>query len=147
MAKKNRQGEGGGRPTDYDYAKYHKLIMEYIDECVDEEDEFHKTRGDKSDSYERIIRVNLPSIEGLAIKLKLSKDTIYAWKEKYPKFSYDIGEVMKLQAKRLMDNGLNGTYNPMISKLLLSKHGYRDESETDLNIKSVNLTDLFNGKQ
>lgn len=118
-----------GRPTEYDFPKLHKIVEEYISECIDEETEFHKTRGEKSDSYDRIIKVKIPTIEGLSLKLDISKDTLYAWKEKYPEFSYDIERVSKLQAERLIENGLNGNYNPTIAKVLLTKHGYREGIE------------------
>ena len=84
MGKKNKTG--AGRPTDYDYEYYHKLVLEYLKECVDVVTEFHKTRGEKSDSFDRLIQVKLPSIEGLCLKLDIAKDTLYAWKEKYEEF-------------------------------------------------------------
>ena len=129
MATIKKNKPGAGRPTDYDYEYLHKIIDKYLSECIDEEDEFHKTRGEKSDSYDRIIRVRIPTIEGLSLRLNISKDTLYAWKEKYPEFSYDIERVSKLQAERLIENGLNGNYNPTIAKVLLTKHGYREGIE------------------
>jgi hypothetical protein len=137
LMKKNKPG--AGRPTDYNYERLHKIIEEYISECIDEVTEFHKTRGDKSDSYDRIIQVKLPSIEGLCLKLNIAKDTLYAWKEKYKEFSYDIDRVLKLQAERLINNGLNGSYNPTIAKVLLTKHGYREGIEQT----GVDGKDLF----
>jgi hypothetical protein len=124
-----KEGTLDGRPTKYDYASMHELVLEYIKECVDEVTEFHKTRGDKSDSYDRIIQVKLPSIEGLCIKLKISKDTLYQWEKEHKEFSDDIEEVRKIQAERLINNGLNGSYNPTIAKVLLTKHGYREGIE------------------
>jgi hypothetical protein len=136
---KNKK-HAGGRPTDYKYDYYHNLVLEYIKECVDEVTEFHKTRGEKSDSYDRIVQVKLPSIEGLCLKLGIAKDTLYAWKEKYKEFSYDIEEVLKLQAERLINNGLNGTYNPTIAKVLLTKHGYREGQDITTNNKDLPIT-------
>lgn len=126
-----------GRPTSYDFPKLHKIVEQYIADCVDEEDEFHKTRGEKSDSYDRIIRVRIPTIEGLCLKLDISKDTLYEWIKIHPEFSDDIDKVQKLQAERLIQNGLNGNYNPTIAKVLLTKHGYREGMDSTTNGKDL----------
>lgn len=118
----------GGRPIEYN-DEVPKKAQEYLDKCVDEEDEYHKTRGEKSDSYDRIIRVRLPTIEGLAVHLGISRATVYDWKEKYPEFSDIIEKLQSVQADRLLLNGLSGDYNPVIAKVLLTKHGYREGIE------------------
>lgn len=118
----------GGRPIEYN-DEVPKKAQEYLDKCVDEEDEYHKTRGEKSDSYDRIIRVRLPTIEGLAVYLGISRATVYDWKEKYPEFSDIIEKLQSVQADRLLLNGLSGDYNPVIAKVLLTKHGYREGIE------------------
>lgn len=126
-----------GRPKEYT-DEVIKKTRDYIDQCVDEEEEFHKTRGEKSDGYDRLIRVKLPTIEGLAVHLKVNRDTIYDWETKYPEFSDILGELRAIQADRLLNNGLSGDYNPVIAKVLLTKHGYRDSQEvTGLNGKDL----------
>lgn len=117
--------ENEGRPTKYK-SSYVNLVEKYIDSCEDEEDEFHKTRGEKSDSYEKIIRVNLPTVEGLAGYIGIAKSTIYLWKEEYKEFSDVIDKLLEKQANMLISNGLSGNYNPTIAKVLLTKHGYRE---------------------
>lgn len=125
------------RPTEYT-EEIIDQTRDYIEQCVDEEDEFHKTRGEKSDGYDRLIRVRLPTIEGLAVHLKVNRDTIYDWETKYPEFSDILGELRAIQADRLLNNGLSGNYNPVIAKVLLTKHGYRDSQEvTGLNGKDL----------
>lgn len=125
------------RPTEYT-EEIIDQTRDYIEQCVDEEDEFHKTRGEKSDGYDRLIRVRLPTIEGLAVHLKVNRDTIYDWETKYPAFSDILGELRAIQADRLLNNGLSGNYNPVIAKVLLTKHGYRDSQEvTGLNGKDL----------
>lgn len=125
--KKNR----GGRPTKYS-KKIIEKAREYLDNCNDEYDEFHKTRGLKSNTYERIINVNIPTIEDLALYLKISRETVYDWRDKYSEFSDIVKEVQITQASRLIKGGLSGTYNPAIAKVLLTKHGYRDAVDSDL---------------
>jgi len=117
-----------GRPSEYTDDILIKA-KEYIDSCTDEIDEYHKTRGDKSDGYERLIRVKLPTIEGLAVHLGIGRTTLYEWKEKFPQFACIIEELQAIQADRLINNGMSGDYNPTIAKVLLSKHGYREGIE------------------
>lgn len=119
-----------GRPTIYNETILQKT-REYIDSCEDVMDEFHKTRGNKTDSYERVVKVKVPTIEGLAVYLKINKDTIQDWRSQDSKkeFSVLIEELLQKQADRLINNGLSGTYNPTIAKVLLTKHGYREGTE------------------
>ena len=117
-----------GRPTIYNEEILIKT-KEYISQCEDNVEEYHKTRGNTSDSYERIIKVNLPTIEGLAVYLGINKDTIYTWRKEKQEFSELIEELLAHQAKQLINKGLSGDYNPTIAKVLLTKHGYREGSE------------------
>lgn len=127
----------GGRPIEYS-ADIITKAQEYLDSCSNEEDEFHHTRGLKSDSFDRILRVKLPSIEGLAVHLKIARSTIYEWEQalaedgkslKYPEFSDIIEKLRAKQAEMLINNGISGDYNPVITKVLLTKHGYREGKE------------------
>lgn len=137
-----------GRPTKYDGEKTIERVQAYLDACHDEETEFHATRGEKSDTYQRLVRVRIPTIEGLALALDLHKDTLYQWKSEYPDFSDVIDKAMKIQANRLMENGLNGTYNPTIAKVLLAKHGYRDGIEmTGANGGAIEIDDKTKDKK
>jgi len=131
----------GGRPTKYEGNVTVKKVDEYLDTCVDEIEIFEKTVGDKSTSYERILKTNIPSVAGLAIYLDLSKDTIYAWAREYPEFSYALEKVSRLQEQKLMNGSVAGTYNSTISKLILSSnHGYREKSDVTTDGKAINLS-------
>jgi hypothetical protein len=121
-----------GRPVEYDEETVIAKGRAYLDSCVDEIEEYHKTRGEKSDGYERLVRVKLPTIEGLALAIGIHKDTIYDWEKKYPTFSDLTNDLRAKQADALINNGLSGDYNPLLSKLLLSKHGYKEATETDV---------------
>lgn len=120
-----------GRPKEYSKNIISKS-KEYISICVDEVEEYHKTRGEKSDSYERIVLVKLPTIEGLAIHLGIARSTIYKWKEEYIEFSDILEELLAKQAEALISKGLSGEYAPAMAKLLLAKHGYKEERTTDI---------------
>jgi len=108
----------------------------YLDTCTD-------------NISEKIKKVSLPSIEGFALFLGIHRDTVYDWESKsktdtvdgekdpafelYEQFSDILARVRQEQAKRLIDNGLSGNYNPTIAKLLLSsKHDYVEKTETDV---------------
>lgn len=119
-----------GRPKEYK-EEYVKMTSEYLEQCQDEEEEFHATRGEKTDSYQRVVRVRIPTIEGLAVVLGIHKDTIYEWCKTYEDFSDVIEILRQTQADRLLNNGLSGNYNPTIAKVLLTKHGYREAIDTD----------------
>lgn len=101
----------------------------YILECEDKEVDYHKTRGEKSDGFERIIKVKLPTIEGLALYLGINRDTLYDWETKDSEFSDILNTLRAKQADMLINNGLSGNYNPTIAKVLLTKHGYREGIE------------------
>lgn len=97
--------------------------QKYIDEC-------HDTPADRESDIPR--QVNLPSLEGLAYALKINKDTVQEWKKVHVEFSVLIEELLNKQARSLLNNGLAGTYNSTIAKVLLTKHGYREGIETDI---------------
>lgn len=125
----------GGRPTKYEGEITIKKVDEYLDTCVDEVEIFDKTVGDKSNTYERILKTNIPSIAGLAIYFNVSKSTLYEWAKEYPEFSDSLDKVLRFQEHKLLNGGVSGTYNSTISKLILSSnHGYKEKTEENLNV-------------
>lgn len=123
----------GGAPTKY-RPIFHKRAGKYIHSCKDEQIKLLKSEGAKGESFENKIKVNLPSIEGFALFLGVSIEAMEEWREKYPEFKRAINRIKLVQKKILMDNGLSGNYNPIITKLLLSSnHGMRDtDSDREL---------------
>lgn len=77
------------------------------------------------------LTVNLPTIEGLALYLEISRSTLYLWQKEHKEFSDIIEILQQKQAQVLINNGLSGDYNPTIAKVLLTKHGYTDKQEID----------------
>lgn len=103
---------------------------EYRPEMVEQGYEWLETCRDYRDA-QGYLQVKIPTIEGLAICLKISRDTVYAWAIEYKDFS-DMVELLKArQAERLLHNGLSGQYNASITKLMLNKHNYHDKQEID----------------
>lgn len=126
----------GGRPVEYNQDVCTRA-EEYLASCVDHEYTRIKTEGTGSTTYENFIKVELPTIEGLSIHLGITRETVYDWKGKYPMFSDIVSEIMAEQAKRLLNNGIAGTYNASIAKLMLTKHGYVEKSDFTTNGKDL----------
>lgn len=82
--------------------------------------------------YEQLGDV-IPSIEGLAEHIGVSRKTLYNWSEDQEKveFLHIFEMCMAKQGRTVLNKGLNGTFNPTISKLLLSKHGYVEKIENN----------------
>lgn len=80
------------------------------------------------------------SVVGLCIHLNISKSTAYKWvSEEKEEFSDIIDTVSALQERKLMGGGLSNEFNSAITKLLLSKHGYTDKTETDITTKGKSI--------
>ena len=77
----------------------------------------------------------VPSHAGLCCYLGVVKSTIY----EFCKVENDLGrefsntlEAIKVKQERmLLSGGLLSTYNPQITKLMLSNHGYSDKQEVE----------------
>ena len=74
----------------------------------------------------------LPTIERLSIMLDVHRDTLYEWEKDNKDFSDILRKLRAAQADKLLQNSLIGRYNAVITKLMLSKHGYIEKSEQDL---------------
>jgi len=72
------------------------------------------------------------SIEGLAVYAGIARSTLYKWKDEKGKeeFSDIFEEVLEKQGMSLFNNGLIGKFAPTITKVILTKHGYREGIET-----------------
>ena len=75
---------------------------------------------------------DLPTIEGLALELDVSRDILYDWEEKNDEFSYILSKLRLLQANKLIQKGVKGEYNSTIAKMMLTKHGYVEKTATDV---------------
>jgi DNA-binding XRE family transcriptional regulator len=80
----------------------------------------------------------LPTIEGLSLRLGISRDTIYEWEKENDQFSDIAWRLRSKQGEKLIQNALAGRYNASIAKLILSgKHGYVEQSEVKATIEQV----------
>lgn len=80
--------------------------------------------------YEAVGEV-IPSIAGLACYTEKMRNTIYDYGKQSQEFSNILDGIMKLQESKLLNEGLKGSFNSTITKLILTKHGYSDRQETN----------------
>jgi hypothetical protein len=83
----------------------------------------------------------VPSVAGLACEIGIRRETCHAWaKEPNNEFSNILKVIAEKQERALLNNGLSGAFNPPITKMMLSKHGYSDKIETDLTSSDGSMT-------
>lgn len=113
-----------GRPTDYSeelLADVRYYLKNY------------EAEGDK-----------IPSVAGLSAYLGIARSTIYDWASQEDKkdFSDILEDILSEQEKVLLNKGLTGDFNSTITKLVLSKHGYSEKTETDVTSKGQSIVGL-----
>lgn len=111
------------RPTDYTPAileKAERYISGGWEEC-----------GDK-----------VPTVVGLASEIGIARSTCYAWAKDDDKveFSDILMRVEEIQERALVNGGLGGDFNPAITKMMMTKHGYSDKQEVDLSSSDGSMT-------
>lgn len=74
----------------------------------------------------------LPTKERLALKLKISNETLYKWIGENKDFSDICKTLDQIQADKLIQNSLVGRYAPGTSAIMLSKHGYVKQEQQDI---------------
>src|SRR5574343_216089 len=111
-----------GRPTKYD-PKFLDVVNKYILEAVPE-------------------NMDIPTMEGLALKLDVEIKTLYNWSKKNPDFLHAIRRLKKEQKQHLIKTGIFGgkEINPTIIALMLRVNHKMVEVT-----KSTNKTDLTSG--
>lgn len=77
--------------------------------------------------YERAGDV-IPSVVGLALALGVTKQTVYNWVAEHEAFAWIVEHVDMAQERRLISHGLMDLFNPVITKMLLVRHGYSDKT-------------------
>ena len=83
----------------------------------------------------------VPSIAGLACEIGIHRETCHAWaRDENKEFSDILKAIAQKQERELLNNGLDGTFNPPITKMMLSKHGYSDRVEQDITSSDGSMT-------
>ena len=71
----------------------------------------------------------IPSIEGLAEYLGLSRRVLYLWKDSHDEFMHTLERIEEKQKSVTLNSGLKGDFNATIAKLVLANHGMSDKQE------------------
>jgi hypothetical protein len=74
----------------------------------------------------------VPTVAGLAVSIGCARETVHVWAKEHEEFSNIVRALMSKQEKMLANGGILGDYNASITKLLLTKHGYSEKTETAL---------------
>jgi len=95
------------------------------------------------ENYKQLGQV-IPTQCGLCNYLKISEDSSIRWKKEYDEFGELLRQIELKQQQELLNNGLAGSFNSAITKLILHKHGYseRIEQSTDLTSKGEAITGI-----
>lgn len=104
----------GGRPTDYTEERL-AAAERYV-------------RGGWKASGDKV-----PTVVGLAAEIGVARSTCYEWAKDPQKTAFlDIlTRVEEIQERELINGGLGNDFNPAITKMMLTKHGYSDKQEID----------------
>ena len=117
MADETPKKHAGGRPTSYS-AELCEKAKDYLT------------------TYKSTYKDEFPSVVGLCVALGRSRQTLYRWADAesavyHEEFSDILATVADIQQQVLLNNGVNGTFNAQITKLVLGKHGYHDKQDTE----------------
>lgn len=94
----------------------------------------------------------IPSVAGLAVFTRVSRDSIYEWLKRkpapvsddiYKRYSDILSQLIAIQEQRLLNGGLGGTMNATIAKLVLHKHNYSDRAEVDNTSSDGSMSPTF----
>ena len=101
----------GGRPTDYT-EEILDLAQDYVDNCPD----------------------NVPTIVGLCKHIGRGSTTVYVWRDDPEKAEFRdiLLQVMDNQHCELVNKGLIGEFNPAVTKMILTKHGYSEKIQQEV---------------
>jgi len=112
------------------------------------EEILNKTKEYKENWQSIFPEDKLPTIEGLSLYISINRSTIYDWisqvdNEELQEFSNIVEEILAKQGKTLVNKGLANEFNASITKVMMSKHGYKEANETDLTSKGEVLQPIL----
>lgn len=82
----------------------------------------------------------IPSGAGLARHLGVNRRTLYRWRDDNPGFDEVLELMNDEQEMQCLNQGLQGKFTPVITKLILAKHGYHDKVDSDVTSKGEAVT-------
>lgn len=82
----------------------------------------------------------VPSRAGLALELRVSRETLTNWEKAHQEFLGTLERLSWIQERVSLNGGLKGDLNSTIVKLLLANHGYSDRQEIDHRSKDGSMS-------
>ena len=134
MSEHKEDNKKMGRPTDYK-EEFIEKVDEYLEDNQDSYDSFVKqTNGEKGyEIFDRGLKVKLPTIEGFALFIGVSKRVLYEWEQKHDDFMHALDKIRTEQQQRLINSGLSKEYSSTIAKLILSSnHNMVEKTQADV---------------
>lgn len=121
------------RPTKYT-AEVCDRIIEFFDvEPFTEVDRVHPRTGVE---YTERVANTLPTVEGFARSLGVSKQTLYTWCDKHPEFLDAFTRARDMQVDHLIQNGLlKHTAEGLTKFMLVNLSEYRDTKHVDQTVR------------
>ena len=114
-----------------------------------DEEMLEKAKHYMIDGYKEIENI-VPSVAGLACYLGVSKSTVYEWAKDTPenrlipirvRFSDTLDAIQAKQELLLINGGLSQQFSGVITKLMLTNHGYNDKVQTDVTSNGQTIGD------
>lgn len=118
-----------------------KIVSEWKEDLFKfSERDYHKTKGQSSDSYERVYDWKPPSRELLCLEIGVCRETLKNWENAQPKsinkeiherYLGALSKIEMMQKVGWMAGAAQGKLNANIAKLvLMSNHGMTERSDT-----------------
>lgn len=91
----------------------------------------------------------MPSVAGLAVVLNVGRSRIYDWENRddHPDFRDMLEKLLATQEQVLFNKGLTSDFNPTLTKLALTKHGYSDRNELTVDERPLVTRKRFDGSE
>jgi hypothetical protein len=128
-----------GRPTLYN-SQMQEAADEYVDGFGFDDDGAVKRVGSMKEA--------VPTVAGLAYRLKVAERTLYNWGKEHESFLQTLSNLQAKQHMMLASGGLTRVYDSAITRLMLANHGYSEKQQVEhsgdlptIKIKVVNADD------
>jgi hypothetical protein len=149
IGNKNALGNEGGRPTDYK-AEYCQSLIEWFEIEPNREVELpHYKDGEVTWTDTKTVANKLPKFHEFAKSIGVTHQTLLNWCDAHIEFFAAYTRAKELQKFFLIENGLNGCYNPAFA-IFVSKNitDMKDKQEIPIDIKGeiTIIRKIINGK-
>jgi len=133
-----------GNTSKYKKVYSKKRLDEYLALCEDKEVQkvVQENSGDGKKPgyrvYKNVLKVKLPTVEGYATFLGFARRTLFMWAKDEKDFAKALEKIKSAQKQKLVEGGLEGSYNATIAKLMLSgNHGIRESFDATTDGKPI----------